>query len=267
MSAVACASSSGRRHRTQASIGAGERLWLDAVQPVQGVVPHQAVALDVPVPDAERGRVDRELDPVLAGAQLTSALLELALTALPRLDLADQIVERGLEPGGHVVERVGEGLQFFESAARHSCAQVAARHVLRGAGHPPERCGHHRREHGRQNQGQRQRQREHHGRAAAPLALPRQIELFGHGRDQDPVTAARGHGTRWRRSATFPVISGFSVTWSKRNSVASVARHAPFVCSSRAITALPTTGSPSDADDATVAQVLSRMKTRPFESE
>ena len=238
----------------------------NAVQPVHRVVPHQPILLHVPVPDAESRRIDGELQPVFARAQPAFALLELALTALSRLDFADQIVERRLEPGRHVVERLREGAQLLQPAARHPRAQVAARHGLRRARDAPERRGHHR----------CQRRGQHRVRAPAPARTPSpngccrrartgQIVRFGHRRHENPVTARavvairrrvgqpRFPRERLRRDVIEPEL---------RRCVGHARRT---VCRARPPTALSTTGSPSGADEAIIAPVSSRMKARPSE--
>ena len=67
---------------------AAELLLANAIEPVHRVVPHEPILLHVPVPDAEPGGFDGELQPVLARAQAGFAFLQLALTPLPRLDFA-----------------------------------------------------------------------------------------------------------------------------------------------------------------------------------
>ena len=121
---------------------ATELVLPNAIELVVRVVPHQPILLDVPVPDAEPSRIDGELQPVVAHAQTGFAFLQFALTTLSRLDFADQIVERRLEPASHVVERLREGSQFLQLAARHPRAQVSASHGLRRARNVPERRGH-----------------------------------------------------------------------------------------------------------------------------
>ena len=170
-------------------VGAAELLLANAVEPVHRVVPHEPVVRHVPVPDAEPGGLDGELEPVLARAQAGFAFLQLPLAPLPHLDFRDQIVERRLELAGHVVERLREAVQLLQIAARHPLAHVSASHGPRRARDVPERRGHHRRQRRGQHQGEHQRHGEHHRRAAAARACARQIERFRHGRDQDPVTA------------------------------------------------------------------------------
>ena len=189
-SALARATSSGTRHRDHASKAPLNSSLSNAIEPVHRVVPHQPILLHVPVPDAEPSRIDGELQPVIAHAQTGFAFLELALTTLSRLDFADQIVERRLEPASHVVERLREGSQFLQPAARHPRAQVSASHGLRRARNAPERRGHRRRQCRGQHEGEHQRQGEDHRRTAAADAHARQIERFRHGRDQNPVTAS-----------------------------------------------------------------------------
>jgi hypothetical protein len=68
---------------------ATEFFLANAVQPVHRVVPNQLILFDVPIPDAERRRVDRELQSLFAGTQPGFAFLQLALATLPGRDFSD----------------------------------------------------------------------------------------------------------------------------------------------------------------------------------
>ena len=73
-------------------------------------------------------------------AQTGFAFGKFALTALARLDLADQIVKRPLELRRHGVERFRKASQLVQPAARHPDAQVPVRHRLCRMGHAPKRA-------------------------------------------------------------------------------------------------------------------------------